>query len=142
MINIYKKNVIIFILKSEQKKGLKFIVPSRDRLQPLTKLHSSFWQTQVIWQSCPYDGKVHLVSQFFPVYPASQAKSWIRYYLLFSLHIKKNKYTIWIRYDSHYLHTHLSLALSHLYPTQHIVPPSILQQCFVFTSFIVNGSLV
>lgn len=68
---------------------------------------------------------------FFPVYPASQAKSWIRYFL-FSFHIKKNKYTLWIRYDSHYLHMHSLLVWSHLYPIQHIIPPSILQQCFVY----------
>lgn len=67
---------------------------SRDRLQPLTESHSSLWQTQVIWQSCPYDGKVHLVSQLFPVNPASQAKSWIRYYFLFSFHVKNNIYNL------------------------------------------------
>lgn len=66
----------------------KFIVPSRDRLQPLAKLQSSFWQTHVIWQSCPYDGKVHMVSQLFPVYPTAQANWWIRYIFILSFHVK------------------------------------------------------
>lgn len=49
----------------------------------------------------------------------------------FSFHIKKDQSTICSRYHSHYLHTHYSLVSSHLYPKQQIVPPSILQQCYV-----------
>lgn len=48
-------------------------VPSNDCLQPLTKSHLSLLQEQIIWQSCPYVGKVHFVSQLFPLNPTAQA---------------------------------------------------------------------